>query len=105
MFQNRNFFKDTRLNYTNTKIQMLPFSALRRVGTSQSLQNIQNSCNIRHITGSFPISTVAVRTRKMPRSLLLDIIIIFVIGPLLCWAEYDGGVSSSRESHKRSLNN
>ena len=105
MFQNRNFFKDTRLNYTNTEIQMLPFSALGRVGTSQSLQNIQNSCNIRRITGSFPISTVAVRTRKMPRSLLLDIIIIFVIGPLLCWAEYDGGVSSSRESHKRSLNN
>ena len=104
MFQNRNFFKDTRLNYTNTEIQMLPISALA-LGHPSLLKNIQNSCNIRRITGSFPISTVAVRTRKMPRSLLLDIIIIFVIGPLLCWAEYDGGVSSSRESHKRSLNN
>ena len=104
MFQNRNFFKDTRLNYTNTEIQMLPISALV-LGHPSLLKNIQNSCNIRRITGSFPISTVAVRTRKMPRSLLLDIIIIFVIGPLLCWAEYDGGVSSSRESHKRSLNN
>ena len=103
MFQNRNFFKDTRLNYTNTEIQMLPISALV-LGHPSLLKNIQNSCNIRRITGSFPISTMAVQTGKMPRSLLLDFIIIFATGPLLCWAAY-GGVSSSRESHKRSLNN
>ena len=104
MFQNRNFFKDTRLNYTNTEIQMLPISALV-LGHPSLLKNIQNSCNIRRITGSFPISTMAVHTGKMPRSLLLNFIIIFATGSLFCWAEYDGGVSSSRESHKRSLNN